>query len=124
VVRCFGEVVSGWRLCFGWIVIIDVEWAGWLISEKVIVYMGSSTTNRRAVVGLMVCRCSFLLFLLCLAHAIKLTAGEICTDWQSWGQYLDIQYILGRSLLHSFVYVALAVSSITLIVLFNATMGM
>jgi hypothetical protein len=42
-------------------------------------------------------------------------AGEICTDWQSWGQYLDIQYILGQSLLHSVVYVALAVSNITLI---------
>lgn len=37
------------------------------------------------------------------------TAGEICTDWQTWGQYLNIQFILGRSLLHSLVYVALAV---------------
>ena len=76
--------------------------------------MGSSTTSRHVVVGLMVCPYYFLPLLLRLIHAGASTAGEICTDWQSWGQYLNIQYILGQSLLHSFVYVALAVSSITL----------
>ena len=39
-----------------------------------------------------------------------MAAGEICTDWQTWGDFLAIRLILGQSLLHSFVYVALAVS--------------
>ncbi|KAF7971293.1 hypothetical protein HWV62_21446 [Athelia sp. TMB] len=40
---------------------------------------------------------------------IGLTAGEICTDWKTWGEFLSIRFILGQSLLHSFVYVTLAV---------------
>ncbi|KZP21056.1 Cl-channel protein [Athelia psychrophila] len=36
-------------------------------------------------------------------------AGEICTDWKTWGEFLSIRFILGQSLLHSFVYVTLAV---------------
>jgi predicted membrane-bound dolichyl-phosphate-mannose-protein mannosyltransferase len=113
MVRCFGQVVSGWSP-FSTGLAADVRREGWLIFEKVVVYMDSSITSRHVVVGLMVCRYYFLLLLLRLIRAGASTAGEICTDWQSWGQYLNIQYILGQSLLHSFVYVALAVSSITL----------
>lgn len=39
-----------------------------------------------------------------------LLASEICTDWKTWGEYLSIRLILGQALLHSFVYVALAVN--------------
>lgn len=36
-------------------------------------------------------------------------AGEVCTSWQTWSEYLNITSILGQSLLQSLIYVALAV---------------
>jgi hypothetical protein len=36
-------------------------------------------------------------------------AGQVCHDWQSWGEYLGISSILGQSLLHSFAYILLSV---------------
>jgi hypothetical protein len=36
-------------------------------------------------------------------------AGEVCQDWQHWGQYLGISSILGQSLFHSFSYILLSV---------------
>jgi hypothetical protein len=36
-------------------------------------------------------------------------AGQVCHDWQSWGEYLGINSILGQSLLHSFAYILLSV---------------
>ncbi|KAI0306096.1 Cl-channel protein [Multifurca ochricompacta] len=34
--------------------------------------------------------------------------GEVCHDWQSWGEYFGISSILGQSLLHSFAYISLS----------------
>ena len=73
-------------------------------------YMGFSITSHHVVVDSTVRPPP-----LFLSYFLPLDlASEICTDWQSWGQYLNIQFILGQSLLHSFVYVALAVSNIIL----------
>ena len=77
----------------------------------VIVYMGSSIISHHVVVD---SRVRNLFFVFHLQFTYRRPAGEMCTDWQSWGQYLNVHYILGQSLLHSFVYVALAVSSIIL----------
>lgn len=35
-------------------------------------------------------------------------AGEICTDWQTWSQFLNIRLLLGASLLQTLLYVSLA----------------
>ncbi|CAK5273784.1 unnamed protein product [Mycena citricolor] len=35
--------------------------------------------------------------------------GELCTEWKTWGEYLGVNFVLAQSLLHSFVYVSLAV---------------
>jgi len=110
------DVLVKWsvdEVCFGSILATDGVISGWLIFEKATVYMDSSTISRRVVVDLMVCR--FLLLVLDVFDSpVVIPAGEICTDWKSWGQYLNIQIIIGQSLLHSFVYVALAVSNIIL----------
>jgi len=37
-------------------------------------------------------------------------AGEICQEWQNWGDYFHIHSIFGRSLLQASIYVVLAVS--------------
>ncbi|KAH9964748.1 Cl-channel protein [Russula compacta] len=34
--------------------------------------------------------------------------GQVCHDWQPWGQYLGISSILGQSLFHSFAYIILS----------------
>lgn len=39
-------------------------------------------------------------------------AGEACTAWLTWGEYLSVDSVLAQSLLHSFVYVSLAVSGL------------
>ena len=44
-----------------------------------------------------------------LPTELSLSAGEICTEWQTWSQYFHISAILGQSLLQSFIYIALAV---------------
>lgn len=36
-------------------------------------------------------------------------AGQVCHEWQPWGQYLGISSILGQSLTHSFAYIILSV---------------
>jgi hypothetical protein len=36
-------------------------------------------------------------------------AGEVCQEWQRWGDYFHIKSILGNSLLQSSIYVILAV---------------
>ena len=37
------------------------------------------------------------------------SAGEICREWQTWGDYFHIKSIFGHSLLQATIYVALAV---------------
>ena len=41
------------------------------------------------------------------------SAGEVCTSWQTWSEYLSITSIFVQSLLHSLIYIALAVRSTT-----------
>ncbi|SRR5216684_4774191 len=36
-------------------------------------------------------------------------AGEVCRDWQPWGEYWGIGSILGQSLLQSIAYILLSV---------------
>lgn len=69
------------------------------------------TTSRHAAVDSMAGHISYLETASPFCNHFLL-AGEICTDWQSWGQYLNIQVIVAQSLLHSFVYVAFAVRSL------------
>ncbi len=38
-----------------------------------------------------------------------LSAGELCREWQTWGDYFHIKSIFGHSLLQATIYVALAV---------------
>ena len=45
---------------------------------------------------------------------VKRSVGEICTSWQTWSEYLNVTSILGQSLLHSLIYIALAVRVIRL----------
>ena len=42
-------------------------------------------------------------------------AGEVCTEWKTWSEYLGVSSILGQSLLQAWVYVALAVSLISIL---------
>lgn len=44
-----------------------------------------------------------------LRSHIKCPAGEICTSWQTWSEYLNITSIPVQSLLQSLIYIALAV---------------
>ena len=37
------------------------------------------------------------------------SAGEVCREWQTWGDYFHIKSIFGHSLLQATIYVALAV---------------
>lgn len=36
-------------------------------------------------------------------------AGEVCYEWQTWSEYLNIRWIFVQSLLQSSIYVLLAV---------------
>ncbi|KDQ61345.1 hypothetical protein JAAARDRAFT_149999 [Jaapia argillacea MUCL 33604] len=55
-------------------------------------------------------RCSYGFFYNQVACCSGLDPGEICTEWRTWSQWLNVQSILGQSLLQSFVYMALAVA--------------
>jgi chloride channel 3/4/5 len=37
--------------------------------------------------------------------------GEACTEWRTWSEFLGVRLAFAQSLLHSFVYVSLAVSA-------------
>ncbi|KAH9479507.1 H(+)/Cl(-) exchange transporter 5 [Psilocybe cubensis] len=37
-------------------------------------------------------------------------SGELCKAWKTWGDYLGIDSILGRSLIQAFIYVVLAIT--------------
>ncbi|PPQ91494.1 hypothetical protein CVT25_013751 [Psilocybe cyanescens] len=53
--------------------------------------------------------CSYGFFYNSNACCTGLDPGQICTAWQSWGDYLNIHSILGHSLLQAFIYVVLAI---------------
>ncbi|KAF5355341.1 hypothetical protein D9758_006073 [Tetrapyrgos nigripes] len=39
-----------------------------------------------------------------------LDPGEVCTEWQTWSEYLNIRFIFVESLLQSFIYIILALA--------------
>ncbi|KAF8889352.1 Cl-channel protein [Infundibulicybe gibba] len=55
-------------------------------------------------------RCSYGFFYNQPACCSGLDPGEICREWQTWSEYLNVRFIFAQSLLQSFVYVALAVA--------------
>ncbi|KJA28132.1 hypothetical protein HYPSUDRAFT_34482 [Hypholoma sublateritium FD-334 SS-4] len=55
-------------------------------------------------------RCSYGFFYNSNACCTGLSPGELCEDWQSWGDYLRIKSILGHSLLQASIYVVLAIA--------------
>ncbi|KAK7685663.1 hypothetical protein QCA50_011007 [Cerrena zonata] len=55
-------------------------------------------------------RCRYGFFYNQVACCSGLDPGEVCTEWQSWSQYLHVRSILGQSVLQSFVYIALAIA--------------
>lgn len=54
------------------------------------------------------------------APLIYLIAGEICQEWQSWGDYFNVQSILGHSLLQASIYVVLSVRNCAVIIVVNS----
>ncbi|KAJ7493396.1 Cl-channel protein [Mycena galericulata] len=55
-------------------------------------------------------RCTYGFFYNQVACCSDLKSGEACTAWLTWGDYLGVKFVLAQSLLHSFVYVSLAVA--------------
>jgi len=51
---------------------------------------------------------------------IHLIAGEICQEWQSWGDHFNVQSILGHSLLQASIYVVLSVRNWATIIFANS----
>ncbi|KAI0079343.1 Cl-channel protein [Panus rudis PR-1116 ss-1] len=54
-------------------------------------------------------RCSYGFFYNQVACCSGLDPGEVCTEWQTWSQYLHVSSILGQSILQSFVYIILSI---------------
>ncbi|KAJ7089712.1 Cl-channel protein [Mycena belliarum] len=55
-------------------------------------------------------RCSYGFFYNQVACCSGVTPGEACLEWRTWSEFLGVRVILAQSLLHSFVYVSLAVA--------------
>ncbi|KAJ6624915.1 Cl-channel protein [Mycena sp. CBHHK59/15] len=55
-------------------------------------------------------RCSYGFFYNQVACCSGVNPGEACTEWRTWSEFLGVRFVLAQSLLHSFVYVALAVA--------------
>ncbi|PCH36364.1 Cl-channel protein [Wolfiporia cocos MD-104 SS10] len=55
-------------------------------------------------------RCAYGFFYNQVACCSEIEPGEVCTQWQTWSEYLHIRFIFAQSLLQSFIYVALAVA--------------
>lgn len=76
-----------------------------MIYAKDVVRMGSSTIKSHAVaVWIVGHQLTCLYFFL-----ITILAGEICDQWHTWSEYLNVQSILGQSLLQALLYIALSV---------------
>ncbi|KAJ6561232.1 Cl-channel protein [Mycena vulgaris] len=54
-------------------------------------------------------RCSYGFFYNQVACCSGVNSGEVCTEWRTWSEFLGVRFIFAQSLLHSFVYVSLAV---------------
>ncbi|KAG8691760.1 hypothetical protein FRC11_010631 [Ceratobasidium sp. 423] len=55
-------------------------------------------------------RCSYGFFYNENSCCSGLDAGEECTEWNTWGEYFGMKSIAATSLLHSFIYVVLAMA--------------
>ncbi|KAJ7173729.1 Cl-channel protein [Mycena filopes] len=55
-------------------------------------------------------RCSYGFFYNQVSCCSDVNSGEACDQWQTWGDFLAVESVLAQSLLHSFVYVSLAVA--------------
>ncbi|KAL0953386.1 hypothetical protein HGRIS_004625 [Hohenbuehelia grisea] len=55
-------------------------------------------------------RCTYGLFYNQAACCSGIDSGEICREWKTWSQFLNIRAIFAQSLLQSFVYVFLAIA--------------
>ncbi|KAJ7132162.1 Cl-channel protein [Mycena epipterygia] len=55
-------------------------------------------------------RCSYGFFYNQVACCSGVDAGEACTEWHTWSEFLGVRVVLAQSLLHTFVYVVLAVA--------------
>ncbi|KAF9054444.1 Cl-channel protein [Panaeolus papilionaceus] len=54
-------------------------------------------------------RCAYGFFYNSNACCTGIGPGEICREWKSWGDYLHVDSIFGRSLLQASIYVVLAI---------------
>ncbi|KAJ7035598.1 Cl-channel protein [Mycena alexandri] len=54
--------------------------------------------------------CSYGFFYNQVSCCSDVNSGEACDQWQTWGDFLVVESVLAQSLLHSFVYVSLAVA--------------
>ncbi|KAJ7080270.1 Cl-channel protein [Mycena crocata] len=55
-------------------------------------------------------RCTYGFFYNQVSCCSGMDSGEVCTEWRTWGEYLGVRFVFAQSLLHSFVYVSLAVA--------------
>ncbi|KAF7289525.1 Chloride channel protein [Mycena chlorophos] len=55
-------------------------------------------------------RCSYGFFYNQVTCCSSVKPGEVCLEWTTWSEFLGVQNIFGQSLLHSSVYVTLAVA--------------
>ncbi|KAF8196803.1 chloride channel [Mycena galopus ATCC 62051] len=55
-------------------------------------------------------RCSNGFFYNQVACCSGVKPGEVCTEWRTWSEFFGVRFVLTQSLLHSFVYVVLAVA--------------
>ncbi|KAI0831818.1 chloride channel [Trametes gibbosa] len=54
-------------------------------------------------------RCTYGFFYNQVACCSGLDPGEICNEWQSWSEYLNVHHIFAQSLLQSVIYIALSI---------------
>ncbi|KAF9480503.1 Cl-channel protein [Pholiota conissans] len=55
-------------------------------------------------------RCSYGFFYNSNACCTGLDPGEVCQEWQTWGNYFHVKSILGNSMLQASIYVVLAIA--------------
>jgi hypothetical protein len=79
---------------------------GYLVLGRVGVDEDFCGIKSSAALAWSVCGPNSCLFYISLENFL---AGQVCHEWQPWGQYLGISSILGQSLLHSLAYVLLSV---------------
>ncbi|KAJ7272542.1 Cl-channel protein [Mycena haematopus] len=55
-------------------------------------------------------RCSYGFFYNQVTCCSGVKPGEACLEWRTWSEFLGVRFVLAQSLLHTFVYVVLAVA--------------